>query len=144
MVLFLDFDGVLHPTDRRDGPFSCLPQFEQVVRSLPSFDIVISSSWRADHSFCELRAVFSTDIALRVIGTTPYMTDGFSSQMYGRESEIRKWLNDAGRADEPWIALDDCEWMFSPACSELIHVDSKTGFSKIEENALRLRIHQLI
>lgn len=137
MVLFLDFDGVLHPLDRRDELFSCLPLFEQTVRQFPDLDIVISSSWRVDHSLEELRAVFTADIAARIVGETPYHTDGFTAERYGRESEIRAWLHQFGRESEPWLALDDSDWMFSPNCPQLILVDPAVGFSHAE--VIRLR-----
>lgn len=47
MILFLDFDGVLH-TEHDDGPtpdesvFCHLPRFEAVMRDFPTVEIVIS------------------------------------------------------------------------------------------------------
>lgn len=49
-LLFLDIDGVLHPVDRAEGVFSCKPLFEVTMRDFPDIEIVISSSWRIDHS----------------------------------------------------------------------------------------------
>ncbi|WP_220810109.1 HAD domain-containing protein [Noviherbaspirillum aridicola] len=140
MVLFLDFDGVLHPIDRGDGLFSCLPLFEQTVRQLPPLDIVVSSSWRVDHSLEELRAIFSADIAAQIVGVTPYHTDGFTAERYGRESEARAWLQQFCRESEPWLALDDSDWMFSPHCTQLILVDPAVGFSHAEV----IRLSQIV
>jgi len=58
MILFLDFDGVLHPMNRATGVFSLLPHFEQVMRDYPGVDIVVSSTWRETYSIEELRSVF--------------------------------------------------------------------------------------
>jgi hypothetical protein len=54
-ILFLDFDGVLHPTHCKQGDeFSRLHLFE--VLFLDSFcEIVVSSSWRFHHSINELK-----------------------------------------------------------------------------------------
>jgi hypothetical protein len=49
MILFLDFDGVLHPEyDGQAAPadvvFCHLPRFEAVMRDHPEVEIVISST----------------------------------------------------------------------------------------------------
>ncbi|WP_205895069.1 HAD domain-containing protein [Metapseudomonas otitidis] len=51
MILFLDFDGVLHPeydgqATPADVVFCHLPRFEAVMRDHPEVEIVISSTWR--------------------------------------------------------------------------------------------------
>jgi len=47
MILFLDFDGVLHPEFSHESRhFCCLPVLEQVVRQLQDCEVVISSTWR--------------------------------------------------------------------------------------------------
>lgn len=51
MILFLDFDGVLHPeydgqATPADVVFCHLPRFEAVMRDHPEVEIVISSMWR--------------------------------------------------------------------------------------------------
>lgn len=76
MILFLDFDGVLHPEyDGQATPadivFCHLPRFEGVMRDYPKVEIVISSMWREQFPLAALRARFSPDIAARSIGTTP-------------------------------------------------------------------------
>ena len=51
MILFLDFDGVLHPEGEdhifKGGVDFCfLPRLEALLREFPQVKIVISSSWR--------------------------------------------------------------------------------------------------
>lgn len=141
MILFLDFDGVLHPFHRPNGALVLLPEFERVVRDYPRLDIVISSSWRTGYSLEELRAFFSDDIAERIIDVTPVLP--ITGNLFVREAEIEAWLDTAGRRAEPWVALDDSELFFSPGCASLILVDPEFGFNDATERALRERLPPL-
>ncbi|MFD2270984.1 HAD domain-containing protein [Undibacterium arcticum] len=59
MILFLDFDGVLHPDPCDEGErFSRLPAFEALMRDFPAVEIVVSSSWRVARTLDDLRAFF--------------------------------------------------------------------------------------
>lgn len=138
MIVFLDFDGVLHPFSRPEGPLTLLPAFERVMRDFPDVAVVISSAWREVHSLMELRSFFSDDIAARIIDTTPIFLA--EDHMFVREAEIIAWLEDNGRQNEEWLALDDTDWFFTPQCSNLILVDSDIGFNRITEAALRRRL----
>ena len=141
MILFLDFDGVLHPMDRRDGCLSCLAALETVLREFHEVEIVICSSWRLEYNLTQLRSMFSSDVAKCVIGLTPDgATKMESMEPYRREREIDDWLRENGREYEPWLALDDCDWMFSPSCTRLILVDSTTGFNESTAKVLRARM----
>lgn len=138
MLLFLDFDGVLHPFHRPSGVFSLLPYFEHAMRSLPHVDIVISSAWRETHGVDELRALFSPDIAQRIIDVTPVLD--LLEHQYVRETEIAVWRRKAGREHEYWAAIDDTETFFSPRCRNLILVDPSTGFTGETEKELYRRL----
>lgn len=138
MILFLDFDGVLHPFSHPLELFSQLPDFERVMRDFPDVDIVISSTWREAHDLAQLRAIFSDDIAGRIIDVTPVFAD--TGHEYVREAEIRSWLRDRGRDGEAWVAIDDTDFFFSPQCENLVLVDSETGFNPATEQALRERL----
>jgi hypothetical protein len=142
MVLFLDFDGVLHPVNRPDGALSLLPHVERVLRDYPHVEIVISSAWRTDNSIDTLRAFFSSDIAARIIGVTPdfYVPFFNLDYRYIRELEIRAWLKDSHREHESWIALDDIEILFKPGCPGLLLVDADIGFNQHIEKELRKRL----
>ena len=98
MILFLDFDGVLHPEyDRQAAPadvaFCHLPRFEAVMRDHPEVEIVISSTWREQFPLDDLRARFSPDIAARIVGATP-ITPRIDGKYLParREGEILDWL----------------------------------------------------
>lgn len=140
MILFLDFDGVLHPLDRKDGVFTHLPRFERVMRDHPDIDVVVSSAWREVHSLETLRAFFAPDIGGRIIGSTPIFD--FLEHSYVRQAEIMAWLRDHEREDVQWIALDDSDWLFAPDCQNLILVDAEMGFDAKAEQTLRERLSQ--
>lgn len=64
MILFLDFDGVLHPWDPKtqlseQQMFSLKPLLENTLRTFPNVEIVITSSWRQKYSLEKLRHLFS-------------------------------------------------------------------------------------
>lgn len=74
-LLFLDIDGVLHP----DGypSFSRLEYFQSVLADMPGVAIVISSSWRMDHSFEKLLEFFPPEMRGLIIGATPLLENCF-------------------------------------------------------------------
>lgn len=142
MILFLDFDGVLHPVNREDGVFSREEHLARVLRDYPHVQVVISSSWRCDYTLANMKTFFLTDLRSRIIGVTPhFMGDGLDHENFDlREQEIYAWLRSAGREHEPWIALDDSDWLFSSSCLHLLLVDASTGFDDVTERALRTRL----
>ncbi len=146
MVIFLDFDGVLHPEPcyRKEELFCFLPRFEQVMRQFPEIDIVISSSWRETDDLSALRGHFSNDIAEQLIGVTPTWRDlpellerGCD---YPREIEIRAWMRREREPWEEWIAIDDRPYWFRPFSKNLVVCNSTTGF---DDNASRALIKTL-
>lgn len=139
-VLFLDIDGTLHPINRSKGVLSSLQTFEEVVRRSPAVEIVISSSWRTDHTLAELQSLFSPDIADRIIGVTPDRRTEFGVEPHQRQREIEDWMRNEGREYESWIAVDDADWMFEPGCRRLILVNPMLGFTQIEAALLAHRL----
>jgi hypothetical protein len=141
MVLFLDFDGVLHPWKHApEGRFCRLPLLEAWLRQRPGVEVVISSSWKEIHPFeDELRDLFSSDLRGRILGCTPNYDKMLGTStweqldrerdvsLYKREAECRRWLHDAGRSCENWAALDDMPELFRPGTRELIACDPNTG-----------------
>ncbi|CAN7379902.1 HAD domain-containing protein [Variovorax sp. LjRoot178] len=142
MILFLDFDGVLHPEGEghlpNDGTDFCfLPRLEALLREFPHVRIVISSMWRERYSLDELRTFFSPDIGARIIGTTPPpRRDNAGYAHARREGEICDWLAANGSVDQPWVALDDAEWQFDRHIDRLVACGSFVGFDDDAERAL--------
>lgn len=143
MILFLDFDGVLHPQYEdqpvpADVAFCYLARFEAVMRDFPQVEIVISSTWREQFSLDELRAWFSADIAARIAGTTLLPERLLPPRMVElREWEIVTWLTAQGRQDEPWIALDDAAWQFKYHRNHLVACTGYVGLDASAESRLR-------
>ena len=142
MILFLDFDGVLHlegeghlPNDGTD--FCFLPSLEALLREFPHVRIVISSSWRERLAFETLVAPFAEDIRARIIGVTPPRGSGVPHPFAHREGEILAWLQAHCAIDEPWVALDDAEWQFDRHKDRLVVCGSFIGFDAEACTALR-------
>jgi hypothetical protein len=142
VLLFLDFDGVLHPakcgrrvrylvddvvTGRFDprslGAF-CGERQERLVQVLddnPQVDIVLTSMWRTLHPERPLDwlvALLHPQIAARVIGATPDLglVDDFGNpQREGRLKEVQAFLGALPareRYTRRWLALDDEEYLY--------------------------------
>lgn len=135
MLLFLDFDGVLHPFLARSSAdaFCYLPRLEAVLRDFPAVRVVIASTQRERTPLWFLLEQFSADIAARIVGATPVMEIRDASDVAGsRYREIRAYLGDSGAS---WLALDDDATLFPPGCAELVLCGD--CFGDAEERALR-------
>ena len=150
MILFLDFDGVLHPVGSKEGSYFCqLPMLEAFLQNeAPDWKIVISSSWREYFSFQELLSFFSVDIRARIIGCTLPDGDaallntwGQQAMLIPREVQIRQFLFQRGLGGERWLALDDMAGWFSGGSKNpnLILCDASVGFGDHELAQLRQR-----
>lgn len=134
-ILFLDFDGVLHPDFARgQALFSARALLWQLLDECPHVEVVFSTSWREIHPVDELiqyvTAGGGEHYAARFIGTTPSIVakrEANVRQCYRRETEIKLWLLGNGQNHRSWIALDDFKEYFSPACPNLITIDHITG-----------------
>ncbi|AYM96405.1 hypothetical protein EAG14_10355 [Acidovorax sp. 1608163] len=148
-ILFLDFDGVLHPEHCHESKhFSCLPVLEDALREAPQWQVVITSTWRLQKPLAQLRSRFSADIAARVVGDTPRFStliDVPSTLVsYEREAECQAWLRANEMAYRPWLAVDDRSWLFRPFCKSLFLVSGKTGLTALAGEQLKERMRQLL
>lgn len=141
MLLFLDFDGVLHPENYPDadsGADLChLPRLEAVLREFPDVDIVVSSMWRERMTLDQLRSFFAPDIQSRVIGVTPLPDRVHGYAPAHREREIVAWLAQHGRESDDWVALDDADWQFENHQHRLVVCSPLEGLNAESELALR-------
>ena len=146
MILFLDFDGVLHKEPCHDtGMLMCnLPRMEAILRDFPGVDVVISSTWRELLDLEQLRSYFSPYIAPRIIGVTPDWRE--VSHLFAvvgsyiRQVEIEGWLQASGRSSEQWVALDDRAYLFAPSIPNLVCCAPDTGIDDGVESALRKKL----
>jgi hypothetical protein len=144
MILFLDFDGVLHPEGEEHilnggTDFCLLPRLEALLREFPHVRIVISSSWREQLAYRTLLKPFSDDIRVRIIGATPPREFGLPHPFAHREGEILAWLQLHDAVDEPWVALDDAAWQFDEYKDHLVVCGSFIGFD--DKASAELRAH---
>lgn len=142
MILFLDFDGVLHPRAPGKRLLCNLPRLEAVLREFEFVEVVIASTWREDMSFEQLQGLFSPDIRSRIIGITPVVEIEFPAGPHGsREKEIRLFLEQENYKDRSWLALDDEERLFSTGCANLVICPTLIGLDDDVEYKLRTRLH---
>ncbi|MGC2029246.1 MAG: HAD domain-containing protein [Steroidobacteraceae bacterium] len=120
-VLFLDFDGVLHPNCC--APEDCFCLLPALAATIAPFevDIVISSSWRHHYSLRWIKKRFPAALRKRIVGTTGESFPG----TYARWREIRAFLGQHPSPD--WRALDDFDFEFPADCHELIYCDGARG-----------------
>ena len=130
-LLFLDFDGVLHPISAgEDGHFcraallaSTLAGFEGIVQ------VVVSSDKRGYYTLDELKAMLPAGLAKHVIGVTPFRAGN-------RFEEIQAFVAE-NAPDTDWRALDDDFLSFPKGYPQLIRCDGFVGFD--DECASTLR-----
>ena len=151
MILFLDFDGVLHPVGSTLSQcFSCLPLLEEFLRTeAPSWQVVISSSWREHYSRQQILEIFSPDLRDRIIGSTSaegdrslHATWAGQARLYPREIQIRHYLARSGLNSEDWVSLDDTSWWFrnAEANDHLVLCKPDTGLVESDLAQLRIRL----
>jgi hypothetical protein len=122
-ILYLDFDGVLHPDAvylvkgqpvlKRDGLslFEWAPLLESVLGEFPDVSIVLSTSWVRAKGFSYARDWLTPALAARVIGATWHsqMSNDFEDNQrfdFGtRHQQIR--LDAHRRGLKRWVAIDD-------------------------------------
>lgn len=140
MILFLDFDGVLHPVGKhRDYDFSRLPLLETWLRENAHVDVVISSSWRDTLSIEQLREFFSSDLQSRIISKCPSVLSDPEPEFW-RHAEIMAWIDVTGYAGQ-WLALDDTSYEFPNELLQLVLCDRDVGIddSVISELTRKMR-----
>ena len=119
-VLFLDFDGVLHPTTHGSVLLSQLPLLESALESC-DYTMVISSSWRFHMEIDALKNHFSPALQNKIMGITGEAYIG----AYARFHEINAYVLQHGIKD--WRALDDSYWEFPQGCSQLIRCNPNSA-----------------
>ena len=137
-ILFLDFDGVLHPGRGQGARFSRMELLAAFLRESAHADvcIVISSTWREVYSLSQLRNFFALDLRERIIDVTP-VRDEWHSEDYRRGEEIEAWLT-AQAVRPPWVAVDDDREGFSARLHKHVaFTESDTGLSVAALDVLR-------
>lgn len=152
MILFLDYDGVLHadavflearrPVLRAEGTlFMWTPILVEVLAPYPEIKIVISSSWARIRGFSRARDILPEALRTRVIGSTWHSSFGrcpisgmrLPSNWWEEASRFRqiaRYVTRAKLRDNDWVAIDDHaeEWPEKYRWN-LIWTDSARGLS---------------
>lgn len=144
MILFLDFDGVLHPFPMgpNDSHLSATSPLWKVLDIVPDASVVIISTWRERYSFAELVRLLMAHggerFASRFIGVTPIMESATDYVPGIRQREIESWLIDNAAEQEPYVILDDIQEYFDSTCKNLYLVDGVTGLTDDDVDAIAL------
>lgn len=141
MIIFLDFDGVLHGLGR--PVFECLPRFEAILRDFPAVEVVITSSWRETYPLDALRELFGADIRHQIIGITPIIKTKWPPYpAHGRYDEIALFLQERQAQGRACLILDDDARLFPKDCRELVLFDSTKGLDMAMDGVLRESLKQ--
>lgn len=161
MILFLDFDGVLHPSRAfmgQHGPelagdgslFMWAGMLAEVLDEHPGVQIVLSTSWARRLPYMQVRDYLPPMLRRRVIGSTWHRIrteEDYSRgltlsywQTASRYQQVRRWV-DLCRVTR-WLAIDDdaAEWAEADH-ARLIHTNGETGLS---DPAVLARLSELL
>ena len=146
MILFLDFDGVLHPNNQPGALFTWVPRLAVWLDAWPEVDVVISSSWRVAHSQPEMVEMLGPLIGGRVVGCTPWVSQAREDNVYPaakttvltheRQVQIEAWMAASWEPQRAWVALDDMPYLFEPDCGRLVVCAGREGISRENVQAL--------
>jgi len=131
VILFLDFDGVLHSSRASEPLFVAVPRLARWLDGWAGVDVVISSSWREIHPQHELVEMLGPVIGGRVVGCTPMLARARmlawdrsigtgEAPAHLRQREVLAWLASSWQPRRPWVALDDQAFLFKPGCGQLV------------------------
>jgi len=150
MILFLDFDGVLHPESALSTrvDFQHLHRLWRILRAVPEVEVVFATSWRNSHTLDELVVIVTSgggeDLAHRFIGVNPVVdkTSREQGDVGHRREECLLWI-DANRSrfpywknNIPWLALDDIALWYGLPCFNLHMTDYKAGLTEADVAAV--------
>lgn len=110
-LVFLDFDGVLHPLKASEHEKFRPEAIYSVNRILDELEanIVLSTAWRMDFGIEKFNAWFKD----RIIDSTPVHELNLQQQ-HPRFHEIMDFLKSCQWLHVPWVAIDDKRSHFPP------------------------------
>lgn len=143
MILFLDFDGVLHPSPQHHSTMFCaLPIFEDWLRNHEHIEVVISSSWRDVMKLDVLKSIFSADLQERIIDKCPTLPfDKLEKIEHWRYLEIKEWIA-INKYEGPWLALDDAVDAFPSRHPNLVVCKQSVGLTEFVLDRLSEKVMQ--
>lgn len=150
MILFLDFDGVLHPDSvylqggqpvlRAEGRlFQWAPLLVEALLPAPDVHIVLSTSWVRWLGFRNAKSALPIELQSRVIGATWHSRiDLVEWETLSRHGQIRRYL--VGKPTN-WLALDDDDTDWAAVDQQrLVRCDGNRGIGDQETLAQLRRV----
>lgn len=143
MILYLDFDGVLHHENvlwhPKKGAYLCAPTghslfqnadlLQEILAPYPDLRIVLSTSWVLRYGYTRTAKRLPVGLRERVVGATFHTAmsqDTFRQLVRGRQV----WADVARRLPRGWLALDDSYQDWPEWCLEnLVRSDEVLGIS---------------
>jgi len=150
-ILFLDFDGVLHPCHvERDELFCQRHLLWAVLDACPGVEVVFSTTWRTGYRIDDLVRLVTQNggeqFAQCFVGATPELirTGGRPpvDEYRLREKECLEWLRGNGCAERRWMALDDVHSGFRFGSEHLYAVDYLTGLTAEDVGAILAKLRE--
>lgn len=126
MILFLDFDGVLHPSGTTDSYFCNMPLLESFMLQHRHLKVVVTSIHRKKYPFEAIVNFFPPSIQSRVIGVTP-----ISDKVSDKYKDVHKWM-EINRYNGPWLVVDDNLTSFPEDYKNAIKITPSTGLTKAD------------
>jgi len=120
-LIFLDFDGVLHPLQHEHLPlerFCWLSLLEALVCDYPDVYVVVHSTWRYEYTEPELRQMLGS-LGRRFVGCAPRAP---------RQQAIEMVLQ-ANKGVRGHLVLDDDAREFSGSSLNVLLLDPQRGLS---------------
>lgn len=158
VILYLDFDGVLHHENAlwhpKKGAYLCAPPghrlfqhadlLVEILRPYPDLLIVLSTSWVLRYGYSRTAKRLPETLQQRVIGSTFHTAmdqDNFRLLLRGRQV----WADVARRQPRGWLALDDSSEGWPEWCLEnLIRSDEVQGISAATvQDELQAKLRQV-
>lgn len=142
ILIGLDFDGVLHPFGKTN--FENKTYFIDFVKNLQKenleVNIVITSSWRYNHSLLELSDRYLSELRCEIIGKTKIN----HANEEDRASEFLEFVEETQNLSnikyDIYFCLDDNDFLFKKNLDILYKTNYNNGFTKEDANILFNRI----
>ena len=157
-VLFLDFDGVLHPDAvyrtkyglylKAEGElFQWATLLEKALAAAPEIQVVLSTTWVRVLGYRQACSYLPPAVAARIVGGTWHRRyareDGWDREwlLMTRFEQVQHYTQ--RRSVTHWVALDnDAEGWPEEKRAQLVHTEDMAGLGqsgKLEELIVRLR-----
>lgn len=136
-LIFLDFDGVLHPVDAAHDSQRFRPESITLVNRIADYvdaRIVLSTAWRMEGDLEKYNRWFKN----RVIGATP-INPLDMGEKHPRYQEVLRYLRENQFQQVPWVAIDDKASHFPPHSPAFI----TNGQKGLTEGNAAVIMHQM-